>query len=308
MQAITASRAGPRPPQIILRNGTFFLAATITLTAADSGLAISAFPGEEPILSGGVALGALAWEPFSRPGPPPPNITGPTPGSLLAWNGGGCVDGPGASNPGVCGPLGQFAAVASCSAACLANASCTGCESWGDGEGQRGSVAPSFPPFADTYHTAAAGAEWATWCYARLDGMDSIQGADAGHLSGYKPKPGGVTSTWRASVAASGATLPFNQLYLSAADGGRRAIRARFPNANPETEQSPVGFTSGVGGGRAGGRGVGALNAPPLPRPPLQRAAGSRRLPSPPPTRRTWTACAPTTPSSPPSSGARAGR
>ena len=129
-------------------------------------------------------------------------------------------------------------------------------------------MAPSFPPFADTYHTAAAGAEWATWCYARLDGMDSIQGADAGHLSGYKPKPGGVTSTWRASVAASGATLPFNQLYLSAADGGRRAIRARFPNANPETEQSPVGFTSGEGGGEGRRKGSWCPKCPPSPPPP----------------------------------------
>ena len=113
-RAVAASRSGPRPPQIVLRNGTFYLPSTIELGAADSGLSITAFPSESPVLSGGVPLAAMKWTSFQPPGPPPPNITGPTPGTLLSWAGGGCVDGPGKSNPGVCGPLGQFPDVTSC--------------------------------------------------------------------------------------------------------------------------------------------------------------------------------------------------
>lgn len=277
-RAVTASRAGPRPPQILLRAGTFYLPAAITLSAADSGLTIAAFPGESPVLSGGIPLDALAWEPVQRPGPPPPPITGPTPGTLLTLGGGGCVDAPGLSNPGICAPLGQLPSAAACADACLGNASCTGY----------------------TYHLPGAGPRWSTWCYARLDGMDTIVDPDSNHLSGYKPVSS-ETSTWRASVAGSGATLPFSQLYYSGADGGRRAIRARFPNANPETEQSPVGFTSGetavAGEGLPRAAATRVIIAP-------QPRAGSPPRPSPPPTRPTSTASAPTTRSSPTFSGA----
>jgi hypothetical protein len=40
------------PKQVVLRNGTHYLAGTITLGAADSGLTFTAFAGETPTISG----------------------------------------------------------------------------------------------------------------------------------------------------------------------------------------------------------------------------------------------------------------
>ena len=48
-------------PIIQLRAGTFYLPDTLVLTAADSGLTIAAYQGEEAVLSGGVHLTDLKW-------------------------------------------------------------------------------------------------------------------------------------------------------------------------------------------------------------------------------------------------------
>lgn len=64
--ALAASRAAPGPAnQIVLRAGTHFFTATAVLGPADSGLTVSAYPGEEAWVSGGVALPPLAWAPFN---------------------------------------------------------------------------------------------------------------------------------------------------------------------------------------------------------------------------------------------------
>ena len=212
------------PAQLVLRAGTFALAAAggaLALTAADSGLTISAFPGEAPVLSGGVPLAGLTWTraPAPSPPPPPPPMTPPVQGSLLcAPPLGCCVDGAGKSNPGVCAALAQTASAAACAALCLGNATCTGY----------------------TWHTAAAGS-FANWCYARLDGIDICDGA-AEHTSGWKPAPGppAAVNVWAAALPPQ--TAAFDQLFMN----GRRLVRARHPNANPETDLSPAGYMNPV--------------------------------------------------------------
>jgi hypothetical protein len=212
------------PAQLVLRAGTFWLAAaggTLQLSPADSGLTISAFPGEAPVVSGGVPLAGLTWKQVPAPPPAPPkNMTDPVTGSLLcAPPIGCCVDSAGESNPGVCAALAQMPTAAACAAACAANSTCTGY----------------------TWHDASQGA-FANWCYARLDGIDDNDGA-AGHVSGWKPGagPAPATNVWQASVPAG--VADFDQLFMN----GRRITRARYPNANPETDLSPAGYMSPAG-------------------------------------------------------------
>ena len=228
-RGLTATR-GVTPgalAQLVLRAGTFVLAAnggqTLELTPGDSGLTVSAFPGESPVISGGLPLAGLAWTPAPAPSPPPPPppMTPPVQGSLLcAPPLGCCVDAPGESHPGVCAALAQTASAAACAALCLSNATCTGY----------------------TWHSPAAGS-FAQWCYARLDGIDDCDGA-AAHTSGWKPDPEPPTAAniWQAHIPASASVRDFDQLFMN----GRRLVRARFPNANPEVELSPAGYMNPV--------------------------------------------------------------
>jgi hypothetical protein len=63
--AINATRSSGSPsPTIVLRNGTFYINSTITLTPADSGLTIAAYEGEAPVLSGGIPA-VVSWSPFN---------------------------------------------------------------------------------------------------------------------------------------------------------------------------------------------------------------------------------------------------
>jgi hypothetical protein len=63
--AVNATRSSESlSPTIILRNGTYFINATITLTPADSGLTITAFDGETPVISGGIPVVA-SWSPYN---------------------------------------------------------------------------------------------------------------------------------------------------------------------------------------------------------------------------------------------------
>ena len=74
-RALQATRAGgARAPGltacIVLRSGVHYLASSIVLTPADSGLTVSALAEDAAPawVSGGVPLGALAWSPYSTQG------------------------------------------------------------------------------------------------------------------------------------------------------------------------------------------------------------------------------------------------
>lgn len=216
-RALAASRAGPAPASIVLRGGTFFVPETLELLPADSGLSIAAFPGESATLSGGLPLSNLTWTRADVP--PSPPLSPPTTGSLLAWNGSSCVKNPGESHPGVCVPLGTTPDAPACAALCLAsgatqaNASCTGY----------------------TWHDNTTG-PWHGWCYGREDGYNHVDG-EPGHVSAWRLEPVELWST----VLPAGMPL-FDQLFYGAS--GVRAVRARWPNSNPEIDISPNGYTS----------------------------------------------------------------
>lgn len=213
-RALSASRVGPTPAAIVLREGTFFLQDTLVLTPGDSGLSISAFSGESATLSAGAPLVNLSW--VRSAAPPSPPLSQPVTGSLLAWNGSSCVSDPGDSHPDVCVPLGRTSDAVACAQACMSSAACTGY----------------------TWHDNSTGA-WYEWCYARLDGYDAPD-HKAGHVSGWKIEP---VVIWSAQVPQSIGS--FDQLFYW--DGKRtlgRAVRSRWPNANPEIDIAPVGYTS----------------------------------------------------------------
>jgi hypothetical protein len=69
-----------RPTRYIIISGSHYLAAPITLTAADSGLHFRNAPtGEAAVLTGATPLHHLVWEPYIRPSPTPPPPAPPPP-------------------------------------------------------------------------------------------------------------------------------------------------------------------------------------------------------------------------------------
>ena len=211
-RAVSAARGGPSPAAIILRNGTYYLPQPIVLTATDSGLTISAYPGELPVLSGGAPLTGLTWSRVPTGG----GGGGMSPTALNQNNVGNCgINAPGASSP-QCKYNGTSPDEATCRAACTANSTCT----------------------SYTWHDSSTGS-YALCCYFRVDGVWAPAG-ESGHFSAFK-YPGGPKNLWSADISGAGiATLPFDTLF----SGDRRAIRARSPNGNPEITFQPQGFTS----------------------------------------------------------------
>jgi hypothetical protein len=170
-------------------------------------LTISAYPGEAPVLSGGVLLPPLMWAPFNV------NMTGPINGTTVVDS---CIPGPGESNPGTCLWGGTTPTPQGCAALCEGNATCN----------------------AYTWHDANQGV-YALACVLRVDGQ-WLPGPQSGHYSGQKFN---VYVAPLAPAAGAGVAFPFDTLFYN----GRRAVRARYPNANPETQQSPIGYDSASG-------------------------------------------------------------
>ncbi len=60
-----------KPGDVLLRGGTYYLPATLVFTAQDSGtkavpVVFQAYPNEQPVISGGVKLEKLNWQPFTN--------------------------------------------------------------------------------------------------------------------------------------------------------------------------------------------------------------------------------------------------
>eukprot|EP01050_Picozoa_sp_SAG11_P006238 SAG11_NODE_476_length_9118_cov_5.515911_13_plen_237_part_00 len=94
LQTIAAAQSAARksrPATIELRAGVYYLGATLELGAADSGLTIEAYHGENVTLSGAQPLSIAEWEPHnvSKPAPPAP----PGPPRMTQRPGENCVFG-----------------------------------------------------------------------------------------------------------------------------------------------------------------------------------------------------------------------
>ena len=217
--AVTMARTSGTPAQtaIVLRNGTHFLADTITLGVADSGLSFSAFPGETPIISGALPLPNLQWNRVNNTVTASVSVPGPV---LKNTNNvfGECGT-PGVPNKGV---MVDFNA---CQTACLGDAACT---SWTFNAGN------TFGPFSNVCCFRTDG-KWAP----RTQANTFSQNISSNPVPTPTPSP----SAWSASLPASSlpshlasAALPALQI------NGHRATLARFPNANSELDLFPVGY------------------------------------------------------------------
>jgi hypothetical protein len=212
-RALRASRAGAVAAQIVLRAGTHALAEPLVLTASDSGIALVGFPGEAPIVSGGVALPTdLVW---TRVQPlPAGGVSGPFPELSIVSDAPGLT--PGGNVTGIVF-AGDFATGNACKAACAAAAECTGY----------------------TWHDSTVTSGWALQCFFRTDGQYQPTQQTPGHFCGQKTL-GQNATIWRAALPAG--TAPFDNLFDAAR--GRRFTRARSPNGNPEMQID--GFTGGA--------------------------------------------------------------
>lgn len=198
-RAVAASRAAGGGGAIVLRAGTHYLAAPVQLGAADSGLVVQGYAGEEAWVSGaaGAPLPAAAWTPH--------NVS-----DTWALHPNTAIDV--RCNKPHCVPLGAPANASACEALCLAalGDNCT----------------------AFSWH-ASAGHSHQPLCQARLDGVWAPQ-AQAGSTSGLRFR----ANVWRADLSGvdlrGGGVAG-----VRAGPALRRMVRARFPNADPELGFGP---------------------------------------------------------------------
>jgi len=201
--AVAATRLSPGFDVILLRAGTYYGVPTTVLTAADSGLTIQNFPGEEVWLSGAKPLVGVTWSAFDV------NGTAPPPAPPAAWH---LVENTnsinGAGNGAYHSTVGTYQ---ECQAACESN----GCTVW-------------------TWHDSNVGAPYTHQCF-----FDQAFApvAENDHYTGYFGAPPAPLqqNVWSASLAGLGLGAGVPGLLLD----GVRMTRARYPN-NPSPER--LGF------------------------------------------------------------------
>lgn len=254
--AVLRARSLPHPVSIILRAGVHHLSETLNLGPADSGLKITAFPGENPIVSGGLVIKPV-WTSTTPPNAQNNNIATSAPpvslrtlprarGSNAATA--ACVW---TVYPDVNSMYGDFpdplitnisttGSALNCQAACVA-ASSPICHSW-------------------TYYDAngGQGKQWDGMCF--LSAKTSFDARpQTFSTSGTCVTPPQPPNVYVADLVASGTPLPveltasersaITLLFSADGNGGSlsRAIRARWPNADPEIDFFPTGWaTSGI--------------------------------------------------------------
>jgi len=181
---------------VYLREGTFYPGKTLELVTADSGLTIQNYNGERVVISGGIPL-EITWEPY--------NVS-----KHDSWQ----VAQDENDVYGFTPTPGKYLlnstqqSWGACQTACQANyTEGGGCNAWTWHDGNQGTYSYD--------------------CVFRFDGVWSLR-AQSGHVSGrYMQAP----NVWRAKVG----NPPTDGIPGLRVNGGR-GIRARYPNANPETD------------------------------------------------------------------------
>lgn len=217
----TVENGGPNA-FVVLRAGVHRLQSTLSLSVENSGLTITAFPGETPVLSGGHALSLGSWEAY--------NVTN----ASATW-----VEEDNANQAEVSGGCNvQVENVPSWQACELI------CKTW---------YAAAGNCTMWTWHNATNPSPWPyTCCPINAGAWNPVPQAD--HFSGHMVG-GGPQNVWKATVSpltALPAWMPADitaiPSLLFSPDGGastQRATRARFPNGRPELDIFPVGWGGG---------------------------------------------------------------
>jgi len=226
-RGIRASRgvAAGTPRTVVLREGTFYPTQAVLLGPDDSGLAVVAYPGEEPTVSGATPMPGLDWKPYD---------TSHTGRRMVVMNNSNAIFdccGPGKDGPGV-KYAGKMGSASECGSACVADSACTAWTYEGDDQ-----------------------SKYSRMCYLRTDGRWEPV-SEAGITSGHWVEPPNI---WVADLPAGLELSPQTYGVLrgtpragsSAADPSgsfdwERTIRARYPNVrSPETDFFPTGWQSG---------------------------------------------------------------
>ena len=207
---------------IVLRAGTYYLKETLALTAQDSGLTIESYSGEVAELSGAQPLSELKWKPVNVTANHKTPVTMSTlPDTNLVA---GCaVLG---SKSGQCPFHGLTDTAADCAAACAAETSCTA-YTWHSG------------------HQAPANKQWDNQCYFVPTGVTVSPMHQTEHISGKK-SGGESTFINIYSAALPRSALPSGDMTGMRVDG-KRTIRARWPNGDPEYQLFPDGWVNDGG-------------------------------------------------------------
>ena len=197
---------------VLLRAGTYYLRDTIVLTPADSGLTIQNYNGEHAIVSGGVPLTELTAQSAADPGAAWREVK--TFSGLRWFNGQNNIFGRVAKAGGDCGDGSCFyvktvASLEECEAA--------------------GAATDKGPWTSLTYHAANdtnVGA-FKGMCYATRGGRWAPT-PEAGVFSGYRVDQRTYAAPLKARQANGGGAIQGLRV------NGKRAIRARYPDFDPE--------------------------------------------------------------------------
>lgn len=208
---------------LVLRGGIHRLTETLLLTSVDSGLSIIAYPGEAPVISSGYPLKTVWTKAGKDEYKETSNCTWqvlPNENAMYAnWPSPSIVNASLASDALACQNI--------CSAAPL----CT-----------------SF-----VYYDGGYGPEWDGMCFYRTDGLWNLV-HESNITSGRCVSPPNI---WVANLSVGGTPLPSSltadetsvlSLLITTEIGAApalRAIRARFPNGDPELSIWPSGWQSG---------------------------------------------------------------
>ena len=196
--AVAATRATPGWDTILLRGGTYYNVPTTVLTAADSGLTIQNFPGEEVWLSGAKPLVGITWAPYN---------VGNASASWQVFQDTSAIYGGTGFPSQVVDNVPDWP---SCEALCDANRRAGGpCSVW-------------------TWHSPNVEPQYRLQCWLRLDGVWSPTG-DANHTSGRLASGPNV---WMADLSQTGLAAVPGLRYAQ----GPRLQRAQFPNFDREAK------------------------------------------------------------------------
>ena len=205
--ALDKARTIPGHVTLALLPGVHRLTKPLLLSPADSNTTIQSHMGGEATLTGAKVLPGLKWEKYKVE-------SGGT-----AWkveSGMNAIYGATNATPGV-SVHGTTDSSSTCEAACASDAHCN---VW-------------------TWHEPSVQG-YAKQCWFRTDGQ-CCGTPEAGHISGFKSS--NATNIWKATVPTSAGVSKITGLRLS----GGRGQRARYPNANSETDQFPKGWVGGNG-------------------------------------------------------------
>lgn len=249
-----ASPSSPSSPssaspsvQVILREGVHRLSETLQLGRQDSGLSIVNYPGEAPVVSGGMVIKPV-WEPVNLAHlshPRPASVGAATrrlnnPSTNCTWQTFAGVDAMWDNWPSP--------NVKNLSGTPNADHCATLCQQQRGGNGAC---------FSWIWYDPAGnfGPLWDGQCFIRTDAV-WVPTPQHDTFSGHCVVPPPPPNVFVADLSKAGTPLPpgvttsddFVLTLFSSGDGGKhtqRAFRARFPNANLETDLYPTGWASG---------------------------------------------------------------